>query len=393
MKKNSLSAAVAAKKSPTGFAGMTDVLASGFNVGMLSEGAQRQMFKLEDIEVEPQVREEFEDDENSLNDLGDSLLKEQIQPILLRKNRPGRDKPYLLVAGGRRFMAAELKKIPELWGDYRPEMTDEDAERIQFAENIQRKNLTQIEEAKRIQRDLDTLGSVEAVLAKHNKSRPWLSKIISLLHLPEQAKRLVKENISADPEVINGVKVVEKINPAAAKVLVDDLKQSKGQVEARKKVNDAKAQVKPPKAGKGTKATETAASKTHDIFASAKIDTALPSDTDSEQDEKERPGPPLAPWDILTNAYSLIHEGGAKPKMFLETLTADQRKDVEGWLQSFFDAGRAGKKLAQTVMKGLHDNTFANEGPGAFAMIAFLQGADVEVKAFKAADILNQVSK
>ncbi|WP_278279162.1 hypothetical protein [Xylella fastidiosa] len=39
-----------------------------------------------------------------------------------------------------------------------------------MAENIHRKNLTQIEEAKKIQRDLDKLGSVDAVLEKHQKA-------------------------------------------------------------------------------------------------------------------------------------------------------------------------------------------------------------------------------
>ena len=132
-------------------------------------------------------------------------------------------------------------------------MTDEEAEDAQLAENIHRKNLTQIEEAMKIQRDLDRLGSVEAVLEKHHKSRPWLSKMLSLLNLPEQAKRLVIENVSADIEVINTVKTIEKLDPVKAKALVDDLKMTRGKENARDKVAAVKEEVKPSKKTKEPK--------------------------------------------------------------------------------------------------------------------------------------------
>ena len=64
------------------------------------------MANLDDIEIRVQVREEFEDEENSLADLGRSLRKHQIQSLLLALNPPGSDKPYLLVAGERRVRGA-----------------------------------------------------------------------------------------------------------------------------------------------------------------------------------------------------------------------------------------------------------------------------------------------
>ncbi|MEI7870307.1 MAG: hypothetical protein WCI11_20705 [Candidatus Methylumidiphilus sp.] len=54
---------------------------------------------------------------------------------------------------------AGLEKIPA----YIREMTDGEAEDAQFAENVHRKNLTQIETAKKLQRDVQRLGSVQAV--------------------------------------------------------------------------------------------------------------------------------------------------------------------------------------------------------------------------------------
>jgi ParB family chromosome partitioning protein len=378
------------------FAGMGDMLVAGFDATLMEDGAQRQMFKLADIEIDPQVREEFEDAENTLADLGDSLKEGQIQPILLRK---GRVLPYRLVVGGRRCAAADLKGITELWGDYRPDMSDEEADRIQFAENVQRKNLTQIEVAKRIQRDLDQLGTVEAVLAKHKKSRAWLSKILSLLNLPGQTLRLVAENISADLEVINAVKVIEKVDAAKAGALVDDLKESRGKEDARKKVAQVKAQVK-PKAEKAPKenaatARDTAHAEPGPVTATNFADAKTSGEDETKAEEGAPAAPrrdtPFDPTAILTNAFGLIFEHGSSPKVFMETLSAEDRADVTQWLETFFYAGRNCKNLSKAVIQGLRNGTFANDGVGAFAMMAFLQGADVEVETFNAIEVLGLV--
>jgi len=378
------------------FAGMGDMLVAGFDATLMEDGAQRQMFKLADIEIDPQVREEFEDAENTLADLGDSLLDGQIQPILLRK---GRVLPYRLVVGGRRCAAAELKGITELWGDYRPDMSDEEADRMQFAENVQRKNLTQIEEAKRIQRDLDQLGSVEAVLAKHKKSRAWLSKILSLLNLPGQALRLVAENISADLEVINAVKVIEKVDTVKAGALVDELKLTRGKEDARKKVAQVKAQVK-PKAEKAPSENAATAKETA-LEESDTVTTTNFADAKTSDDSQNKVGDGEAavlrshalfdPSEILSNAFDLIFEHGSNPQVFIETLSAEDRADVTDWLASFFQAGRKCKNLSKAVIQGLRNGTFANDGAGAFAMMAFLQGADIEVESFSASEVLGLV--
>ena len=60
----------------------------------------------------------------------------------------------------------------------------------------------------------------------------------------------MKENISADLEVINNVRTIEKINPTRAKAVVDELKSGRGKSNARATVAKAKDEVKPPKPGK-----------------------------------------------------------------------------------------------------------------------------------------------
>jgi len=228
------------------FSGAAGVLGTGIDALFAQTDDAEFMVNLDDVEVITQVREQLEDEEQDLVSLGESLATYQIQAILLRTMPAGHPKPYRLVAGERRYRAALLKGLPQLRAKAR-EMTDEQAEDFQFAENIHRKNLTQIEEAKKIQRDLDLLGSVDAVLAKYQKSRAWLSKVLSLLNLPEQAKRLVVENVSADVEVINTVKTIEKADPQAAQALVEDLKATRGKSNAREKANAVKEKIKPGK--------------------------------------------------------------------------------------------------------------------------------------------------
>lgn len=367
------------EKPENAFAGLGDMLAGGFDTGLMNDTDSRPMFKLADIEIEQQVREEFEDEENTLDDLGDSLLKHQIQPIVLRQSRPGHSKPYLLVAGGRRYLAAERKNMTELWGDFRPDMTDEQAAEIQFAENVQRKNLTQIEEAKRVQRDLDELGSVEAVLAKHNKNRSWLSKITALLNLPEQAKRLVKESISADLEVINNVKTIEKADPEKARELVDDLKKTRGKANAREKVSAVKDEVKPSKKAREAKASNADA----------------PTVATTKDRSAEEPGlvsSVSTPVEILGNAYINIFEHGSNPKMILEAMEDDERAECETWLNTFYAAGVKAKDVSRAIIQGLRNGQFATDGYGAFAMAAFLYGTDSEAK-FSMLNVLGSVKE
>lgn len=200
---------------------------------------------LTDIVVSQQIREVFEDEDNSISDLSDSIEDLGFfQNVVLRPIEGGK---YEMVAGERRYRAAKLAGLSQVHAYVRA-MTDEQMERIQFAENIHRKNFELFEEAKRLQKLLDKNGGeVAKVLAEIKKPHAWFSKRISMLKLPEQAKRLVRENVTADVEVVNSVVQIEKHSPAKAKEVVDKLKDSKGKIDARKIVKDVKDQVKPPK--------------------------------------------------------------------------------------------------------------------------------------------------
>lgn len=347
------------QKSSNAFDGADSGLSAGIDALFTDTGPQYSLIYLDMIEVNTQVREVFESDENTLADLAANIKERGVlQPVVLRQTSTG----YALVAGERRFRASKLAGLEQIPAMIHT-MTDEEAEDAQFAENIHRLNLRMIEEAKKVQKDLDELKDIDKVLVKHNKGRAWLSKILSLLTLPEQAKRLITENISADIEVINTVKTIEKIDPVAAANLVDDLKETRGKENARDKSNQVKAGVK-PKPTREKKPPEIKDSGKADNFAGAKI-----------EDDNTR-----AIESVLNAAYFAIYGREEAPKKVLSSLSPVDKELVETYLNAFYDAGAQSKNVGQAVIKGLRDGHFSCDGGGALALASFLQGVDSEAK-------------
>lgn len=406
----------APKPKQSAYEGFAGILGAGAGTLMQQDGDEFAMVPLDQITVEAQVRTEFSDAENTDAEMDASVKQLGVfTPVLLRPTPDG-PRPYKLCAGERRYRSSERTQKETIPALIR-QMTDEQFADMQFAENVQRKNLTYIENAKKIQKDLDDLGSVEAVLAKHNKGRPWLSKILSLLTLPEQTQRLVSENVTADAEVINKVKTVENIDPTKAKELVDELAKTRGKVDARKTADAVLAEVKPAtpekaakkaakqaakeKAKGGTAATAKDESakepgEVEEVFAEAKQPEPAPAWPYPEKnkfnapDSKASPrstGPALPPVATLDRAYSLM-ANGSKPRMFMDTLSAVEQADVSDWLNSLYDAGKQAPDMTIGVLKGFRNGTFTVEGCGAYALIAFLHGADEAVKSFNLINIL-----
>ena len=139
---------------------------------------------------ENQPRKEF--DKEKIEELAQSISKNGlIQPLILTKKT---DKNYLLVAGERRWRAAQianLKMIPSL---LLPEDLDKDE--ISLIENIQRENLKISEEAQAYQRLIEKNKYTHEELSKIvGKSRSHITNLLRILSLDEYFFNLLNKGI------------------------------------------------------------------------------------------------------------------------------------------------------------------------------------------------------
>lgn len=134
-----------------------------------------------------QPRKSF--DKTQLSELSDSIKQNGVlQPILVRK----KGDMYEIVAGERRYQASKLaglKEIPAIVRDI------DDAEVFQLAliENLQRSDLTPIEEARGYRQLLDTKGLTQEGLAKIlSKSRSAIANTLRLMDLPQEVQDMME---------------------------------------------------------------------------------------------------------------------------------------------------------------------------------------------------------
>ncbi|SFK11188.1 chromosome partitioning protein, ParB family [Halobacillus dabanensis] len=126
-----------------------------------------------------QPREQFDDE--TLAELAQSIEKHGIlQPLIVR----GSIKGFEIVVGERRFRAAQkagLAQVPAIV----KELTDEEMMELALLENLQREDLTPIEEARSYEKLMKELGVTQDVLSQRlGKSRSHISNLIRLLTLP-----------------------------------------------------------------------------------------------------------------------------------------------------------------------------------------------------------------
>ena len=148
-----------------------------------------QYISLDQLKPNPdQPREHFNQD--ALSELAESIRQQGIiQPVLAEKRADG---SYLLIAGERRWRAAEtagLTEIPVIVREFSPEQKME----IALVENVQREDLTPMEEARAYRHLMETLGlSQQDVADKVGKKRSTVANSLRLLKLPENMRKAVE---------------------------------------------------------------------------------------------------------------------------------------------------------------------------------------------------------
>lgn len=135
-----------------------------------------------------QPRNIFNDDK--ISELSESINEHGIiQPIVVRKYN---DK-YEIIAGERRFRASKLlglEKIPVIVRDF----DDKQSASIAIVENIQREDLTSIEEAQAYRQLIELHGITQSILAKQmGKSQSTVANKIRLLNLTSDVQQAVLE--------------------------------------------------------------------------------------------------------------------------------------------------------------------------------------------------------
>ncbi|WP_299615103.1 ParB/RepB/Spo0J family partition protein [Pelagibius sp.] len=190
-------------------------------------------------------------DEEAVAALAESVKAQGIlQPILVRRH-PDRQSEFEIVAGERRWRAAQKAKLHEVPVIIR-ELSDAESLELAIVENVQRQDLTPIEEAEGYKRLLDEFRHTQDDLAKVvGKSRSHIANTMRLLTLPESVKTMVMEGkLSAGhARTLVGHEAPEDL---AAEIVSKGLNVR----QTERLVQDAKAAPKPAPAGGGASAAE-----------------------------------------------------------------------------------------------------------------------------------------
>lgn len=142
---------------------------------------------LERIVARKQIREEF--DPEQLEELAASI-REHGQQQACKVFWSDSDQAFVLVAGERRFRAAKLAGKPELKCDVMEHEPDcREHLELSLIENVQRADLSAMEEARAYQRFVDEFGYTQAEIAKRTgKNQSTISRALKLLKLPEEIR-------------------------------------------------------------------------------------------------------------------------------------------------------------------------------------------------------------
>lgn len=177
---------------------------------------------LSEIRPNPyQPRKTFDD--KSLQELAESIKENGVfQPIIVRKSAVD---GYEIIAGERRFRASHLAKkqtIPAIVRDF------DEAQMMEVAvlENLQREDLTPLEEAQAYEMLQKNLGLTQEEVSKRlGKSRPYIANYLRLLTLPQKTKRLLQHGdlSMGQARTLLGLKDKEGIDALAKKVVKEGI--------------------------------------------------------------------------------------------------------------------------------------------------------------------------
>ncbi|MDR1522320.1 MAG: ParB/RepB/Spo0J family partition protein [Streptococcaceae bacterium] len=162
-------------------------------------------------------------DKEALAELSDSIKQDGVfQPIIVRKSSV---KGYEIIAGERRFRASKLAKKETIPAIVR-EFTQEQMMQIAILENLQREDLSPLEEAKAYDMLMNKLGLTQEQVAKRlKKTRSYIANYLRLLSLPSKVKAMVQDRVleKNKARALLGLKEKTQIVPLAKRAVAEEL--------------------------------------------------------------------------------------------------------------------------------------------------------------------------
>jgi ParB family transcriptional regulator, chromosome partitioning protein len=134
--------------------------------------------------------------QESLGELADSIkARGLVQPILVRplpRPNPGESQRYEIIAGERRWRAAQMAGLADIPAVIR-DVPDEAAVAMALIENIQREDLNPLEEARALLRLIEEFGLTHQAAADAvGRSRAAVGNLIRLMDLADEVKQLLE---------------------------------------------------------------------------------------------------------------------------------------------------------------------------------------------------------
>ncbi len=204
------------------------------------------MVPLSRIEPNPdQPRREF--DPEAMKELAESIREKGIiQPIIVERKESG---GFVIVAGERRYRAAKMIGLDEVPVFIKAFGDDERLE-IALIENIQRTDLTPLEEAEAYRKLMELRGYTQEQLAKRvGKQRTTIANALRLLKLPEEIKKKINDGMITAGHA-RAILSLDSINEQI--MLADEV------VRNKLSVRDAEKKAEAQRGDKGSKKTSSA---------------------------------------------------------------------------------------------------------------------------------------
>ncbi|MBC2328092.1 ParB/RepB/Spo0J family partition protein [Listeria booriae] len=160
-------------------------------------------------------------DPTALRELRDSIkLHGILQPVILRKSEA---QGYELVVGERRFRAAKEAGLEEIPAVVR-NLDDREMMELAVLENLQREDLSVLEEAESYDLLMKNLDMTQAKLADRlGKSRPYIANMVRLLSLPAEVQVMLRDGALSmgHARALLGLKNKRNIKPVAKKAVTE----------------------------------------------------------------------------------------------------------------------------------------------------------------------------